>query len=338
MKAAIRYEFGPPEVLKLEEIPTPVPEDDELLIRVHAASVTLGDWELLTGRPLHLTVIATLFTRRPRHHVPPSGFFKPKFKILGTDVAGRVEAVGKSVTQFRPGDEVFGDCGLTGFGAFAEYVCVPERAALAPKPTGMSFEQAAAIPQAGFIAVQALRDSARVGPGHKVLINGAGGGAGTLALQIAKTLGAEVTAVDGPTKLEMLLSIGADHVIDYTREDFTKNGRRYDVILDMAACRTVFESRRSLTPNGLYLMAGGGSWTALWQSAFLGPLISMRGNGRVRLLAAASRRNDLTYITELFEAGKVVPVIDKCFPLREAGEALRRVGDKQSKGKVIITP
>jgi D-arabinose 1-dehydrogenase-like Zn-dependent alcohol dehydrogenase len=176
MKAAIRYEFGPPEVLKLEEIPTPVPEDDELLIRVHAASVTLGDWELLTGRPLHLTVIATLFTRRPRHHVPPSGFFKPKFKILGTDVAGRVEAVGKSVTQFRPGDEVFGDCGLTGFGAFAEYVCVPERAALAPKPTGMSFEQAAAIPQAGFIAVQALRDSARVGPGHNVLINGAGGG------------------------------------------------------------------------------------------------------------------------------------------------------------------
>jgi NADPH:quinone reductase-like Zn-dependent oxidoreductase len=232
---------------------------------------------------------------------------------------------------------VFGDCSISGFGAFAEYVCVPEKAALVPKPAGMSFEQAAAIPQASFIALHGLRDKARVQPGQKVLINGAGGGAGTFAVQIAKAYGAEVTGVDGPGKLEMLRSIGADHVIDYTREDFTRNGQQYDVILDMAAYRAVFESRRSLTPNGIYLMAGG-SGTTLLQSAFLGPLMSRTGKGRVTLLLADSSRKDLVYMTELFEAGTVVPVIDGCYPLSQAGEALRRVGEKQSRGKVIITP
>jgi NADPH:quinone reductase-like Zn-dependent oxidoreductase len=241
------------------------------------------------------------------------------------------------VTQFQPGDEVFGDCGISGFGAFAEYVCVPEKAALVPKPARMTFEQAAAIPQASFIALQGLRDKAQVQPGQKVLINGAGGGAGTFAVQIAKWYGAEVTGVDGPSKLEMLRSIGADHVIDYTRENFTQNGQRYDVILDLAAYRTVFESRRSLTPSGIYLMAGG-SGTATWQSAFLGLLISKTGHRRVVFLLAGWSREDLTLMTELFEAGKVVPVIDGCYPLSEAGEALRRVGEKRSKGKVIITP
>ena len=348
MKAAVLREYGPPEVLRVEEVRTPTPADDEVLIRVHAASVNLGDWELLTADPLYITMLATLFTRKPRHDVgsptagdaparPAGRLFKPKFKILGSDIAGRVEALGRNVTQFQLGDEIFGDCSIGGFGAFAEYVCVPAKAALVPKPAGMSFEQAAAIPQAAFIALQGLRDKARVQPGQRVLINGAGGGAGTFAVQIAKMYGAEVTGVDGPSKLGLLRSIGAGHVIDYTREDFTANGQRYDVILDMAAFRTVFESRRSLTPNGIYLMAGG-SWTALWQAAFLGPLISTTGNGRVMLLLAASKRNDLILMTELFEAGKVVPVIDACYPLHEAAEALRRIGQKQSKGKVVITP
>src|SRR5262245_7756130 len=225
MKAAVRREFGPPEVLSLEDVRTPTPTDGEVLIRVRAASVNLGDWELLTGEPLHITVLAALFVRKPRHDVvsgsdggKPTGrggkLFKPKLPILGSDIAGRVEAVGSSVTRVRAGDEVFGDCSVAGFGGFAEYVCVPEGAALVPKPAGMSFEQAAAIPQAAFIALQGLRDKAQVRPRHRVLINGAGGGAGTFAVQIAKMYGAEVTGVDGPSKLEMLRSIGADHVID----------------------------------------------------------------------------------------------------------------------------
>lgn len=346
MRAAVRHEFGPPEVLHVEHVDTPVPADDEVLVRVHAASVNLGDWEILTGEPPYINVLGTLFAPRPRHPVVSSSapaasprkrgwFSTPKYKILGGDLAGRVEAIGRKVTRFRPGEEVFGDCGIAGFGAFAEYVCVPEIAALAPKPASLSFEQAAAIPQASFIALQGIRDKGRVRPGQKVLVNGVGGGAGTFAVQLARMYGAEVTGVDGPTKLEMLRSIGAHHVIDYTREDFTRNGQRYDVILDMAAHRSVFEVRRSLTRNGVYLMAGG-SGTALWQSA-LGPLVSWSGNGRVRMLLAALRREDLLTMIELVEAGAVVPVIDRCYPLTEAGEALRRVGHKESLGKVIIT-
>jgi NADPH:quinone reductase-like Zn-dependent oxidoreductase len=347
MKAAVRSEYGSPEVLNLEEVRRPTPAAGEVLIRVRAASVNLGDWELLTADPLYITVIATIFAPKPRHDVVASSdvgvserkggrLFKPQWKILGSDIAGRVEAVGRNVTQFQPGDEVFGDCSIAGFGAFAEYVCVPERAALVRKPASMSFEQAAAIPQAAFIAVQGLREQARVQPGQKVLINGAGGGAGTFSVQLAKVYGAEVTGVDGPGKLEMLRSIGADHVIDYTRENFTENGQRYDVILDMAAYRSVFESRRSLTPDGIYLLAGG-SGTAMWQSAFLGPVISKVGNGKVKFLLVDWSRDDLNLIAELFQAGKVAPVIDHCYPLAETAEALRRVGEKRSLGKVVIT-
>ncbi len=328
--------------MNVEEVPTPNPADDEVLVRVHAASVNLGDWELLTGDPPFISVLAHLFGGKPRYDVPSPGDaagrmggpFKPNFKILGCDLAGRVETVGRNVTQYQPGDEVFG---MSGFGAFAEYVCVPEKAALAPKPAGMTLEQVAAIPQAAFTALQGLRDKARVEPGQKALINGAGGGAGTLGVQVAKLYGAEVTGVDGPSKLEMLCSIGADHVIDYTQEDFTENGQRYDVILDLAAYRSVFQSRRSLTSGGIYLMAGG-SGTATWQSAFLGPLISKFGNGRVAFLLAKESREDLVYMGELFEAGKVVPVIDWCYPLGETAEAIRRLGEKQSRGKVIIAP
>ncbi len=342
MKAAVRHSYGGPEVIGLEEVPTPVPGDDELLVRVHAVSVNLGDWELLTGKPPFISVLANLFGPKPRYEVVSPGgavtgkglLRAPKFKILGSDVAGRVEAVGRKVTRFRPGDEIFG---MEGFGGFAEYLCISEKAAFVAKPPGVSFEQAAAIPQAGFIALQAMRDKARVEPGQTVLINGAGGGAGTFAVQLARRYGAEVTGVDGPAKLEMLRSLGADHVIDYTREDFAHNGQRYDVILDLAAYRTVFESRRSLTAGGIYLMAGG-SGTATWQSALLGPVISRTGGGRVAFLLAKDSGDDLEHLAGLIEAGEIVPVIDRCYPLGETAEALRRVGEKQSLGKVIINP
>ena len=342
MKAAVRQVYGPPEVIRLEEVATPVPASDEILIRVYAASINLGDWELLTGRPFFISVLAHLFSRKQRYEFGPTsvttgkgGIFPPKAKILGTDIAGRVEAVGDNVSQFQAGDEIFGM--TEGFGAFAEYVCVAETAPMVTKPGSMSFEQAAALPQATHIALQAIRDKAQVQSGHTVLVNGAGGGAGTLAVQLAKLYGAEVTGVDGPTKLEMLRSIGADHVVDYTKEDFNRNGKLYDAILDMAAYRSVFKSRRSLTSSGIYLM-GGGSGTALWQSALLGPVISKFGNGRVAFLLADSRREDLIHMGELFEAGKITPVIDRSYPLCDAGQALRRVGEKQGIGKVIIIP
>ena len=242
MKAAVRQVYGPPEVLVLEEVATPEPADDEILIGVRAASINLGDWELLTGRPRFISVLAHLFSRKQRYHFASTsvtagkgGLFPPKAKILGTDVSGRVEATGRNVTQFQAGDGVFGMA--EGFGAFAEYVCVKETAPMVRKPASMSFEQAAALPQATHIALQAIRDRADVRSGQTILVNGAGGGAGTLAVQLAKLYGAEVTGVDGPTKLDMLRSIGADHVIDYTVEDFNANGERYDAILDMAAYR-----------------------------------------------------------------------------------------------------
>lgn len=347
MKAAVRHEFGPPEILRIEDLPTPVPGDDEVLLRVRATSLNLGDWELLTGRPPFITVLATMFAPKPRF-VPPTppgyryvgrkrcGFLQTRFKILGADVAGRVEAVGRNVTRFRPGDEVFGDCGMSGFGGLAEYVCLGPKCVLAPKPPSLSFEQAAAIPQAAAIALMGMRDLGRVREGHRVLINGGGGGAGTFAIQLAKLYGAEVTAVDGPTKLELMRSIGADHVLDYTREDFTRNGERYDVLLDMAAHRSVFESRRSLTPDGIYLMAGG-SGTATWQAAFLGPVVSRFGNGRIKFLLADFRREDLEHMVELFEAGKVEPIIDRSYPLEQAADALQRVGDGLGLGKILVT-
>lgn len=266
MKAIVRQEYGPPEVLKFEEVETPVPDANEVLVRVRSASINLGDWELLTGRPRFISVMAHLFTKRQRYRfaatsvtMQKGGFFSPKAKILGTDMAGRIEAVGEQVTEFQVGDEVFGMA--ENFGAFAEYVGVSQNSPIVRKPPGLSHEQAAALPQATHIALQAIRDRAQVRSGQTVLINGAGGGAGTLAVQLAKQCGAEVTGVDGPTKLEMLRSIGADHVIDYTQEDFTSNGRQYDVILDMAAYRSLWNTRRSLTPSGFFLL-GGGSFTA----------------------------------------------------------------------------
>jgi NADPH:quinone reductase-like Zn-dependent oxidoreductase len=254
MKAIVYTEYGPPEILQLKEVPEPTPRDDEVLIKVQAASVNRSDWEMLRGKPLFARI---------------GGLLRPRRQILGSDIAGRVEVTGRNVTRFRPGDEVFGD-NLPRMGGFAEYVCARE-SALALKPASMTFEEVAAIPQSAVIALQGIRDKGQVQPGQQVLISGAGGGAGTFAVQLAKLYGAEVTGVDNTGKLDFMRSLGADHVIDYTREDFTKNGKQYDLILDIVAHRSVFAYKRALRANGSYFLAGGSVATIL-QILLLGPL------------------------------------------------------------------
>jgi len=320
MKAIVYEKYGPPDVLHLKEVEKPTPKDNEVLIKVHAASVNSWDWGLLRGKPF---VNRLMF-----------GLLKPKIKILGVDIAGRVEAVGRNVKQFQPGDEVFGDISGCGWGGFAEYVCARENA-LALKPASMTFEEAAAVPQAAVLALQGLRDKRQIQPGQKVLINGAGGGAGTFAVQIAKSFGAEVTGVDSTSKLDMMRSIGADQVIDYTQEDFTKSEQRYDFILDFAAHHSIFDYKRALSPKGIYVMVGG-SMARIFQAVFLGPLISMTGSKKMGILAHKPNK-DLDFMKELFEAGKVVPVIDRRYPLSEVAEALRYFGEGHAKGKVVIT-
>jgi NADPH:quinone reductase-like Zn-dependent oxidoreductase len=319
MKAIVYTKYGPPEVLQLKEVAKPTPKDDEVLIKVQAASVNRSDWEGLRGKPLYARIGGLL---RPRHH------------ILGSDIAGRVEMAGRSVRRFQPGDEVFGDI-LTSLGGFAEYVCARE-SALAPKPASITFEEAAAIPQAAVIALQGIRDKGQVQPGQKVLINGAGGGAGTVAVQLAKLYGAEVTGVDNTGKLDFMRSLGADHVIDYTQEDFTKYGKQYDLILDIVARRSVFAYKRALRSNGRYFLAGGSVATML-QILLLGPWIRGTTGKKIRILAVKPSLEDMVYVTELCEAGKVVPVIDRRFPLSEVPEALRYLGEGRTKGKVVIT-
>jgi NADPH:quinone reductase-like Zn-dependent oxidoreductase len=320
MKAIVYTEYGPPEVLQLKEVEKPAPKDDEVLVRIHAASVNSWDWDLLRGKP---------FLNRI------GGLLKPKYEILGADIAGRVEAVGKNVREIQPGDEVFGDLSGCGWGGFAEYVCARE-SALALKLDSMTFEQAAAIPQAGVLALQGLRKKGSIEPEQKVLINGAGGGVGTIAVQIAKSLGAEVTGVDSAEKLDMLRSIGADHVIDYTQEDFTKSGERYDLILDVVAHRSVFEYRRTLEPGGVFVLIGG-SGATIPQIMLLGPLISIFGSRKIRLLLHKPNRNDLNSLNDLFETGKAVPIIDRLYTLGEVPEAFRYFGEGRAKGKVVIT-
>ncbi len=319
MKAIVYSKYGPPDVLQLEEVEMPVPKDDEVLIKVHASSINDWDWCLLRGTP---------FINRLLY-----GLHKPKRQILGSDIAGRVEEVGKNVKQFKPGDEVFGDlCGR--WGCFAEYVCARENT-LALKPPRMTFEQAAALPQAAVLALQGLRDKRQIQPGQKVLINGAGGGAGTFALQIAKSFGAEVTGVDSTRKLDMMRSIGADQVIDFTQEDFTKNEQHYDLILDLMGFHSIFDYKRALCPRGIYIMVGGSS-ARIFQVMFLGPLISMTGSKKMGVLAHKPNK-DLAFLKELFEAGKVIPVIDRRYPLNEVAEAFRYFGEGHARGKVVIT-
>jgi NADPH:quinone reductase-like Zn-dependent oxidoreductase len=321
MKAVVFAKYGSPDVLELKEIEKPVPKDDEVLIRVHA--VSLNDWDVgaLAGADLVNRLIFGLL--RP----------KPEKQILGSDVAGRIESVGRNVQQFRQGDEVYGD--LSGeWGGFAEYVCAREKS-LVLKPPGMTFEQAAAIPQAAMLALQALRDIARIQSGQKLLINGAGGGVGTFAIQIAKLYDAEITAVDSASKLDMLRSMGATHVIDYTREDFTRNGQRYDLILDVKTSRSMFDCARALSLNGVYVTVGG-SMARLFQGLLWWPWVAMTSDKRIRILALKANKG-LAYMNELFESGSVVPVIDRTYKLTEVPEAFRRFGTGQHRGKVVIT-
>jgi len=320
MKAIVYHKYGFPEVLNLEEVRTPTPRDDEVLIKVHAVSLNSWDWDLLRGRPL---IFRLLF-----------GFPKPKYKILGCDIAGRVEAVGRNIKKFQPGDEVFGDLSGCGWGGFAEYACAQEKA-LAIKPAGMTFEQAAAIPQAGVLALQGIQDYGKVKKGYKVLLNGAGGGVGTFAIQIARSLGAEVTAVDRSEKLEFLRSLGADFVMDYTVEDFTKIGEQYDLILDVVGSRSIFDYNKALNTKGLYLMVGG-KVSLLFQMLFLGSLMSKKAGKKMRILAHKPNK-DLEHLKELFESGKVLPVIDSVYSLSEVPEALRHLGEGKALGKVVIT-
>jgi len=319
MKAIVQPQYGSPDVLRLEEVDVPTPSDDEVLVKVHAVSINGSDWEGLRGKPLYARL---------------GGLRKPRNKILGSDIAGQVERVGKNIRGFQPGDEVFGEMPFYR-GGFTEYACVPEKL-LARKPTGLTFEQAAAIPQGAVIALQGIHTKGQVQPGQTVLINGAGGSAGTFAIQLAKYYGAEVTAVDNTGKLDFLRSLGADHVIDYTRQDFTKNRNGYDLILDVIAHRSAFAYARALKPNGSYYAVGGSVATFL-QLLLFGPWIRRTLGKNVRLLAVRRNRKDLEYITELCVAGKIVPVIDRRYPLRDVPEALRYVGEGHARGKVVIT-
>jgi NADPH:quinone reductase-like Zn-dependent oxidoreductase len=318
MKAVVYERYGSPDMLRIDEVDKPTPRDAEVLIRAHAVSVNGSDWEVLRGKPLYARV---------------GGLRKPRHRTLGSDVAGRVEMVGRGVTRFRPGDEVFGD-NLQRMGGFAEYVCAPEQV-LIRKPAGLTFEQAAAIPQSGVIALQGIRDKGRVRAGHRVLINGAGGGAGMFAVQLAKLYGAEVTGVDNATKLDFIRSLGADHVIDHTREDFTRDGRQYDLVLDIAAHRSAFDYRRALAPNGRYLYVGGSVGT-LVQVLLVGPWIGTGGR-RIRMLAVRPNVQDLAAVTDLCETGRIVPIIDRRYPLAEVPDALRRLGEGRAEGKLVIT-
>jgi NADPH:quinone reductase-like Zn-dependent oxidoreductase len=321
MNAVVYTAYGPPDGLHLTEVATPTPRDDEVLIKVQAVSVNRSDWEHLTGKPLYA-----------RFH----GLRKPKrgSRILGSDIAGRVERVGRNHRQFHAGDDVFGEMWLY-HGGFAEYVCT-DGSAWALKPPSLTFEQAAAIPQAGVIALQGIRTQGHVQPGQHVLINGAGGGAGSFAVQLAKLDGAEVTAVDTVGKLDFMRSLGADHVMDYTQEDFTKMGHQYDLILDVVAHRSVFAYQRALKPNGTYFMVGG-SVATLFQVLLLGPWMRRATGKHIRILGVQRTQHDLLAITKLCESGTIVPVIDRVYPLREVPEAVRYLGEGHVKGKVVIT-
>ena len=318
MKALVYTKYGGPEVLRIKEVEKPFPKDDEVLVKVHAVSINDWDFGLLQGDFINRIL---------------NGLRKPKRTILGSDIAGRIEAVGKNISKFKIGDEVYGD--LSGrWGGFAEYACAQEKA-LALKPSRMSFAEAAAIPQAAMLAVQGLIDKGKIHAGQKLLINGAGGGVGTFGVQIAKLYGIEVTGVDSTAKLDMLRSLGFDHVIDYTKEDFTKTGQQYDLILDAKTNRSMSDYARALTTDGVYVTVGG-STSRLFQSLFLNPWFSLIKKKHLRLVALKTNK-DLLYMNELFEAGKVKPVIDGPYTLENFQEAFRIFDKAEHKGKVVIT-
>ena len=321
MKAIVYTEYGSPDVLELKEVVKPTPKDDEVLVKVYAVSANAADLHLLRADPFLIRL--------------SSGLLKPKNEILGSDIAGRVEAVGSNAKQFKPGDEVFGDISGCGWGGFAEYVCVSETA-LALKPTHLSFEEAAAVPMAAVTALQGFHYAGEVRPGQRVLINGASGGVGTFAVQLAKTFGAEVTAVCSTRNLDRARSIGADHVIDYTKEDFAKNGQEYDLILATNGDRSISDYRRALSPKGVYVQTGG-SMSQMTQAMLMGPWMSRNGQKMGNMGVAKPNQKDLVTMKELLEAGKVKPVIDRCYPLSEVPEALRYLEEGHAQGKVVIT-
>jgi NADPH:quinone reductase-like Zn-dependent oxidoreductase len=317
MKAIVYTKYGSPDVLQLKEIEKPTPQDNQVLVKVQAASLNAYDWHMMRAKPFLVRFMG-------------GGLLKPKNTILGADMAGRVEAVDGNAKQFHPGDEVFGP----GRGSFAEYVCAPENA-LALKPANISFEEAAAVPMAAITALQGLRDKGRIQPGQKVLIHGASGGVGTFAVQIAKLFGAEVTAVCSPRNLDMARSLGADHVIDYTREDFTKKEQRYDLILAANGDRSISDYRRALSPKGIYVMAGG-STAQIFQAMLLAPWISLMGSKKMGGVSAKRSQKDLVFLKELLEAGKIKPVIDRRYPLSEVAQAIRYLEEGHAQGKVVI--
>ncbi|MFE0005779.1 NAD(P)-dependent alcohol dehydrogenase [Streptomyces erythrochromogenes] len=323
MKAIVQDRYGSPGVLELREVERPPVGDREVLVRVRAASVNARDWHLMRGDPYLARLVL--------------GLRRPKVRIRGTDFAGRVEAVGKDVTRLRPGDEVFGEAE----GAFAEYVCAPADA-VEPKPANLTFEQAAAVPLAGNTALMGLRDLGRLRPGQRVLVNGASGGVGTFAVQIAKALGAEVTGVCGTRNTELVRSLGADHVVDYSREDFTRTGRLHDLVLDLVGNRSLAACRRALTPGGPLVLSGGGVSEG---GSLVGPMsLLVRGwalSGFVRqrllVLTAAPDRENLAALRELVESGRVTPAVDRTYPLREVPEAIRYPEVEHARAKVVIT-
>ncbi len=323
MKAIVCTRYGSPDALQLQDVAKPAPEDDEVLIQVHAASVNARDWRLMRAKPFFVRLM-------------PGGFRRPKNKILGADVAGRAEAVGGSVKQFKPGDEVFGYLpSATGRGTFAEYVCAKENA-IALKPANLTFEQAAAVPLAAMTALQGLRDNGNIQPGQEVLIHGASGGVGTFAVQIARAFGAEVTAVCSTRNLEIVRLIGADHVIDYRKEDFTQNGQQYDLILAVNGYHPISEYLRALKPEGTYVVVGG-SMLQLIQAASKRKRPSKAGDKRVSVTSLAQSQEDLLLIRDLLESGKIMPVVDACYPLGETADAFRYFEEAHPKGKVVIS-
>ncbi|MFP5111732.1 NAD(P)-dependent alcohol dehydrogenase [Bacillaceae bacterium C204] len=321
MKAIVSNKYGPPDALELTEVEKPIPKDNQVLVKIHAASINFGNLVLLKGEP---------FLARFAF-----GLFKPKYRIPGGDIAGQVEAVGKNVQQFKPGEDVFGDLSGFGWGGFAEYVSVPE-SALALKPANLSYEEAAAAPMAGVTALQGLRDKGKIQSGQKVLINGASGGVGTFAVQIAKSLGAEVTGVCSPRNLDILQSIGADHAIDYTKDDFTQEAEKYDLILGVNGHKPISAYKRTLNPNGIFVHVGGSS-AQMFQAMTLGPWISMTGSKKMGTFLQRPNQKDLLFLKELLDNGKVKPVIDRCYKLSEVHEAFRYFEEGHSQGKVVIT-
>lgn len=318
MKAIVCPTYGSPDVLELQEVATPTPKDDEVLVKIHAASVNAGDWHLMRADPF---LIRLAF-----------GFTKPKHSILGGDLAGTIEAIGKNVTQFQVDDEVFGSSPT--FGAFAEYVAVPEKA-LVVKPANMTFEQVAAVPTAAMTALQGLRDHGKIQAGQKVLINGASGGVGSFAVQIAKALGAEVTGVCSTSKMDMVQTIGADHVIDYKKEDFTRTGQHYDLILGVGGYYPLADYKRALKPKGIYVMTGGET-RQMFETMFLGSFMSMTGSKKITNFLEKANQKDLVFVKELLESGKVTPVIDKGYPLSQVPEAIGYLEEGRAKGKIVI--